>query len=159
MFKKMLMLIAGLLLSIATTAQTSTTYYQNTMYQFRGTATRGYFSLYGTHYTAQDNSVIELNQIVVAPNFDCTTGGGTMGYVFYTSAEGVQQPCAIVTDVTLGPPISTNTNGRVCTGPSSEHVEFVGGYYDATYTFFFSFARFGGCYTKTLTSSVTLTTP
>ena len=153
---KKLLLTLTMLISTIGFAQTSTTYYQNQMYTFRGTAQNGYFSLYGTHYTAQNSTMLEIDQIVVAPNFDCASGGGTLGYVFYTTPDGVQQPCAIVTSITLGAPVSTNTNGRVCTGPGSEHVEFVGGSYDATYTFFFSFARFGGCYTKTLTSSMTL---
>jgi hypothetical protein len=154
------------LFGVVSAAFGQTTYYQNQVYQFRD-STLGYFALYQTFYTAPDGSELELRDIVAYPNFDCASGGGNQGYVDFTTSDGTQPPCAIITSKpALGPTISTTTydsGGRphVCTGPSSEHVEFsngtfprsYSGTYDANYTFVWKTY----CFTRTLSSEVTLT--
>jgi hypothetical protein len=166
MRKTALPLLFLLLFGVVSVAFGQTIYYQNQVYQFRD-STLGYFALYQTVYTAQDGSELELRDIVAYPNFDCASGGGTQGYVDFTTPEGTQQPCAVITQKpTLGATISTTTydsGGRphVCTGPSSERVEFSNGTfpgsytgaYDANYTFVWKTY----CFTRTLSSQVTLT--
>jgi hypothetical protein len=146
-----------LMLASFAAAQTATTYYQNQQYQFRGTAAAGYFTMYGSNYTVQGGAVVTMDQMIVGSGACAGQAGPPfIGYVFFNTPDGVQQPCAPITATSFGPSIAVNSNGRVCTGPSSAHVEWNGGAYDATFTFFFSPARYGGCYTRTLTGQVTL---
>lgn len=149
MVKATLSLCLLVIASAMASAQT-TTYYQTQVYSYRGTSVNGRFDLYNSTYKAQDGTFLELSQIVVAPNFDCVSGGGNNGWVIYNST------CYPIQAPTVGPNISVNTNGHVCTGPSSVHLAWDGGYYDSTLTFVWRGGRAPSCYTETLTSSVTL---
>jgi hypothetical protein len=149
--RKLVLSLFSLLLLSAISAFGQTTYYQNQSYQFRGTAQNGYFSLYGSQYTAQDGTDLELQQLIDGSGACAGQSGPPfIGYVF------IESTCHPLTSITLGSAISVTSNGHVCTGPSSVQSKWDGGEYDATFTFFWSNARYGGCYTKTLTSSVTL---
>ena len=77
------------------------------------------------------------------------------GFTHYT-LNGIASDCLPVTAAPIdGPTISIPTgwqfNPQYCSGPSSIHVEFIGGHFDFNLTYYGGYARTASCY-ETITS-------
>jgi hypothetical protein len=103
----------------------------------------------------------EINTLVAAANSACPNQSSPfLGYIF-DSFNGAENSCNPITALSFGPMVSDPTvlGSRTfwCTGPSSVHLEFAGGSFDAQMSYYYSgYARTAGCYEKTTTATLTI---